>query len=62
MSDEFKFKNKRPSDGETIETLFPDGEWYTVIYLDDGIDGLLQDEFGYTEIEEFPNLIWRNVY
>jgi len=55
------FDESRPADGETIEAKFPDGNWYTVIYYDDGIDGILEDEDGeVTEVDEYgKEMAWR---
>lgn len=57
-----KFSEERPNDGDTIEALFPDGEWYRVEYSSDGIDGSLRgDDGSVTGLDEYPDLQWRSI-
>ena len=57
-----KFSEERPNDGDTIEALFPDGEWYRVEYSSSGIDGLLLwNHNSVTELDDCPDMQWRPI-
>jgi len=58
---EKRFDEARPADGQAIEALFPDGKWYTGTYFDDGLDGVVESEDNVTEIEEYPEMMWRPI-
>ncbi len=55
----YTFDEDRPTDEQEIEVLGPNGTW-TAIYLDDGINGLLEHDETLSEIEEYKDMLrWR---